>query len=177
MRVSTPGLMALLAISSFCWADDNPRHVDVEAGVSAVKTLPQNWTDEESNRFFLPQASALESAVVPRRGGPFQVPLQKNKVKIGYKARPLNGIWATAPYLHNGSVPNLWELLKPAEDRPKSFHVGSQEFDPVHVGLVNDPKYPLFDTSAAGNANTGHEFGANLSEQDRKDLLEYLKSL
>jgi hypothetical protein len=96
---------------------------------------------------------------------------------IGYKARPLNGIWATAPYLHNGSVPTLVELLKPAEDRAKTFHVGIQEFDPVNVGFKDDPTQPLYDTTVEGNSNKGHEYGVDLSEDDRRDLLEYLKSL
>ncbi len=97
--------------------------------------------------------------------------------KIGYKARPLNGVWATAPYLHNGSVPNLVELLKPASERVKSFHVGSQEYDVENVGFKNDPSYPLFDTKEKGNSNQGHEYGASLSNDERRQLLEYLKSL
>ncbi len=98
---------------------------------------------------------------------------------IGYKARPLNGIWATAPYLHNGSVPNLVELLKPAEKRVKKFRIGSQEFDPINVGFTEDRTKPVFDTTARGisNSNSGHEFGTELSDSERRDLLEYLKSL
>jgi hypothetical protein len=96
---------------------------------------------------------------------------------MGYKARPLNGIWATAPYLHNGSVPNLVELLKPAAERAPTFHVGSREYDPVNVGFKDDPAQPLFDTSVPGNSNKGHSFAAPLSNEERRDLLEYLKSL
>ena len=55
-----------------------------------------------------------------------------------YKARPLNGIWATAPYLHNGSVPNLDALLQPAAKRPLSFSIGVKTFDPVRVGYLTD---------------------------------------
>ena len=54
---------------------------------------------------------------------------------LAYRARPLNGIWATAPYLHNGSVPSLYDLLLPSAQRPRIFYVGSWEFDPVHVGV------------------------------------------
>ncbi len=103
--------------------------------------------------------------------------LNNATVKVGYKARPLNGIWATAPYLHNGSVPNLVELLKPAAQRVKTFHVGSQEFDPVNVGFKDDPNQPLFDTTGDGNSNTGHEYGTDLSPEQRSQLIEYLKSL
>jgi hypothetical protein len=106
-----------------------------------------------------------------------KVSLSNATVKIGYKARPLNGIWATAPYLHNGSVPNLAELLKSPADRVKSFHVGSKEYDPVHVGYEDDPTQPLFDTTADGNSNAGHDYGGKLSSKERQDLLEYLKSL
>lgn len=108
---------------------------------------------------------------------PIEATVNNANAAIGYKARPLNGIWATAPYLHNGSVPNLVELLKPAADRVKTFHVGSQEFDPVNVGFKNDRSQPLFDTTVEGNSNTGHEYGAELSEGQSSDLLEYLKSL
>jgi len=55
-----------------------------------------------------------------------------------YESRMLNGIWATAPYLHNGSVPNLWELLKPAKHRTASFMAGSRVFDPKNVGYDAD---------------------------------------
>jgi hypothetical protein len=96
-----------------------------------------------------------------------------------YKARPLNGIWATAPYLHNGSVPTLWDLLKPAGQRPKVFDIGSRSFDAEKVGLdtTKAPRTFRFDTSAQGNWNNGHEFGTALRDSEKKDLLEFLKTL
>jgi hypothetical protein len=106
-----------------------------------------------------------------------KVRLENAVVRIGYKARPLNGVWATAPYLHNGSIPNLVELLKPAVQRTRMFHVGSHVYDPANVGFKDDPNQPLFDTSLSGNSNAGHEYGTTLSVQERRDLLEYLKSL
>ena len=63
-----------------------------------------------------------------------------DRALLAYKARPLNGIWTGAPYLHNGSVPNLYELLLPAADRSKTFYLGSWEYDPVTVGYVNRPE-------------------------------------
>ena len=106
-----------------------------------------------------------------------------------YKARPLNGIWAVAPFLHNGSVPNLYLLLSPRSERPDTFWTGSKQFDPIKVGY--DPAEisgaTLFDTSKPGNSNTGHEFrdgpigkgviGPLLSPDDRMAIIEYLKSL
>jgi hypothetical protein len=97
----------------------------------------------------------------------------------GYIARPLKGIWATAPYLHNGSVPTLYDLLQPAVKRPLQFKVGAREFDPVKVGYVNDVSLTgwLFDTTIKGNERSGHEFGTSLAEPERLDLVEYLKTL
>ena len=62
-----------------------------------------------------------------------------DRALLAYKARPLNGIWTGAPYLHNGSVPNLYELLLPAAGRSETFYIGSWEYDPVRVGYVNRP--------------------------------------
>jgi hypothetical protein len=97
-----------------------------------------------------------------------------------YRARPLNGIWATAPYLHNGSVPDMMDLLKPPAERPTKFYVGSWEFDPEHLGFDWQTPVPTafqFDTSITGNSNAGHDFGTNLGDPDRRALIEYLKTL
>lgn len=96
-----------------------------------------------------------------------------------YLARPLNGIWATAPYLHNGSVPTLYDLLHP-EQRPAKFAVGNREFDPVKIGYrsntdVTAPNIWIYDTTQPGNSNIGHSFGATLPEDEKAALLEYLK--
>ncbi len=100
-----------------------------------------------------------------------------------YEARVLKGIWAVAPYLHNGSVPTLAELLKPAASRVASFKVGTA-YDIVNVGLaVTQPKfnYTLKTTDCtnrnSGNSRCGHEFGASFSAQEKTALIEYLKSL
>jgi hypothetical protein len=102
--------------------------------------------------------------------------------QIVYKARPLQGIWATAPYLHNGSVVSLYELLLPPAQRRSRFYTGTNMFDPKQVGLDADAAVPgnsfAFDTTLEGNANTGHDYGnATLSDEDRWSLVEYMKSL
>lgn len=100
-----------------------------------------------------------------------------------YKARPLTGIWATPPYLHNGSVPNLWEILLPADKRSKTFHLGTREYDPEKAGYKDMPEFDgkpsfTFDTTLPGNTNVGHEYGVTeLDDAQRKELLEYLKTL
>lgn len=104
-----------------------------------------------------------------------------------YKARPLEGIWATAPYLHNGSVPNLYELLSPQAERTKQFCVGSREFDGMHVGFIAPDKkeaceaagFFWLDTTKEANRNSGHD-GPSLGvrgEEQIRDLVEYLKTL
>jgi hypothetical protein len=96
-----------------------------------------------------------------------------------YSARTIKGAWATAPYLHNGSVPTLDDLLKPAKDRPKTFSIGSHQYDVAKLGLLPNDKGAVFDTTKPGNSNAGHEgekYGTTMSQAERKDLLEYLKS-
>ncbi len=80
--------------------------------------------------------------------------------RLGYKARPLNGIWATAPFLHNGSVPSFYQLLLPVDARDKKFYLGSKLFDPTVVGYNTDrlPGGFELDTQISGNTNVGHEF-------------------
>jgi len=111
----------------------------------------------------------------------------------GYVAVPLDGIWSRAPYLHNGAVPTLADLLRPARDRPVVFYVGADTgYDLDRLGLAYEedrlpdgtragrrasPKQYEFDTRAPGNRNGGHEFGTDLSAEDRQALLEYLKQL
>ena len=97
---------------------------------------------------------------------------------LAYKARPLNGTWASSPYLHNGSVPTLYDLLLPPAERPKTFTVGRWEYDPKKVGYVSDGQVPfVFDTRVKGNSNRGHEYGVTLPDADRWALVEYLKTL
>lgn len=101
-------------------------------------------------------------------------PSHDNRV---YKGRPLNGIWSSAPYLHNGSVPTLYDLLLPPQERPVEFYLGNRDMDVFRVGLKVDSGSFLFDTRLAGNSNSGHEYGIELAHGDRLALLEYLKSL
>lgn len=101
-----------------------------------------------------------------------------------YESRVLEGIWAAPPYLHNGSVASMAELLKPATERKSSFAVGTA-YDPVNLGLADKQPHGKKNIRTltgcsdlnSGNSKCGHEFGTTLPPQDKEKLLEYLKTL
>lgn len=100
----------------------------------------------------------------------------------GYIAPPLTGLWARAPYLHNGSVPSLVAMLQPPEERPKRFYRGVDVYDPENVGFLwrgeVAEKYGfLYRGDQPGNSSEGHSFGTGLPETDKRALIEYLKTL
>ncbi|MFN4258537.1 MAG: hypothetical protein ACK4RK_04520 [Gemmataceae bacterium] len=112
---------------------------------------------------------------------------------VGYQAPPLDGIWATAPYLHNGSVPTVYDVLN-SKSRPtlftRSFRTGQDAYDPVKLGWKvqvldqgPDPRLPaierrkVYDTRLPGRGNTGHTFGDHLTDEERMAVIEYLKTL
>ena len=101
----------------------------------------------------------------------------------GYACQALDGIWARAPYLHNGSVPSLRDLLELPEERPQIFYRGYDVFDPKKVGFVSDVgeadgrSYFQHDTSVPGNSNDGHLYGTNLSAEEKEALVEFMKTL
>ncbi len=110
----------------------------------------------------------------------------RSRENAGYKADTLHGVWASAPYLHNGSVPTLWHMLNP-DQRPAKFVRGNINYDQRKVGFVYDEapapgsydnvRAVEYDTNLRGNGNRGHEFGKDLSNDDKSALLEYLKTL
>ncbi|MDO9330207.1 MAG: di-heme-cytochrome C peroxidase [Pseudomonas sp.] len=135
---------------------------------------------------------AYREAKIPEAERPemdgFGLPIGVRELRA-YKARPLAGVWATAPFLHNGSVPSLYQLLSPQDERATTFFKGTFEYDPRHLGyrteaFTNGFK---FDTRITGNHNSGHEFRAGklgngvigrlLQPQERWALLEYMKVL
>lgn len=150
--------------------------------------------------------------IIGKQIAAFQPPLDKEQILelsgyhlpdevspnlIAYKARPLNGIWATAPYMHNGSMANLYQTLLPDEQREPSFYVGSKNFDPIKVGFESkqDGNHFLFKTVddkgvvIPGNSNKGHSGNAftktrgkdgqwrDFTEDERYQLIEYMKTL
>ncbi len=146
--------------------------------------LLESATPEQKRAVLGPRPNCLNQEALPN--------------KRNYRARPLDGVWATAPYLHNGSVPSLWWMLSPARERPTRFCVGAREFDPVNVGVALPEKkdeackkgefeFVASSDPNSGNSNLGHSFegdgsalpkgvlGRGLSPQERRDLIEYLK--
>jgi len=115
------------------------------------------------------------------------------RASAGYQAPPLDGIWATAPYLHNGSVPTVYPLLN-SKTRPRiftrSYRTEKEAYDPVKLGWKvqplergPDPRLPaserrkVYDTTQPGRSNAGHTFGDDLTEEERLAVIEYLKTL
>jgi hypothetical protein len=100
----------------------------------------------------------------------------------GYQAVLLDGLWLRAPFLHNGSVPTIAALLMPPEARPKKFLRGYDVYDPIKVGFISDGAEAQrvgfeYDTSLPGNSNQGHTYGTQLSLDDKRALIEFLKTL
>ncbi|HSS97995.1 MAG TPA: di-heme-cytochrome C peroxidase [Terriglobales bacterium] len=161
-------------------ADSGPLGKGVISAKEGLKYITQKLIDQSYEDL------KLNSAEVQDWNG-----YRKNELiaPLAYKARPHNGVWATPPYLHNGSVPNLYALLSPVSERPKVFYLGSKQYDPVKLGLNTDPLQGAseFRTESPGNSNAGHEFndgpkghgviGRKLSDEERMEIIEYLKTL
>ena len=163
--------------------------------------LARAETLQLGKRAFGVPASGSDALVSRAPIDPKQARLQEclgtQNALLAYKGRPLNGIWATAPFLHNGSVANLYDLLLLPELRPTSFKVGTREFDPQRVGFVTEHSAPEFHTlrsqeenafqfkvltdagaPIAGNSNLGHDYGnGQLTEEERWALVEYMKAV
>jgi hypothetical protein len=134
------------------------------------------------------ESPAVAAALPDQRTARHDLCMNAHSPLLGYKARPLDGIWATGPFLHNGSVPNLYELLLPPAWRSRSFPIGTREFDPRRVGYSiardapgNSQTFRVVDEQGRvipGNGNEGHDYNnAGFSDRDRWDLIEYMKQL
>jgi mono/diheme cytochrome c family protein len=133
------------------------------------------------------RAAGITPAERPRLDG-YGLPIGVRELRA-YKARPLAGVWATPPFLHNGSVPTIYQLLSPQYERSRTFYKGTFDYNPRHLGYRTEAfkNAFLFDTRITGNHNSGHEFragkrgngviGRGLEPEERWALLEYLKVL
>jgi mono/diheme cytochrome c family protein len=142
--------------------------------LDGVDTDPERiWTWNKDNAI---AANKVVRGFGIERKGLVEAPLD------GYNAPFLDGLWLRAPYLHNGSVPTVRDLLTAPENRPKVFWRGYTLYDPVNLGFVSQSEEAKitgtkFDTTERAAGNQGHAFGTNLSPADKDALIEYLKTL
>ena len=164
------------------------------AALDLITKIKQRAYEDE--KFDARKIAAFEQRQI--RSGPqwdptFRAPLLDSekwpdtKGRKVYRAKTLVGIWATAPYLHNGSVPTIYDLLTPAARRPVTFPTGQREYDPIKLGIQTDPSRFAFrkgldpflmDTRLPGNWNSGHEwsFYPSLTDDMRYAIIEFLKT-
>jgi cytochrome c553 len=142
-----------------------------EGGAKLNQVIPIAWVKTDRSRM-----DAINEDVLQAFRDQFRDTLdyQHFRKTNGYVAAPLDGIWARAPYLHNGSVPTLDALLRTV--RPVVFGRGSPRYDQARVGFASD-RGRLYDTRLPGNSNQGHLWGTDLPEAERRALLEFLKTL
>jgi len=142
--------------------------------------IPQEEVGTDRHRLDMWTQEAADTYNQFAEGYPFDFDnLRKTN---GYVSVSLDGLWLRAPYLHNGSVPSLEDLLEKPENRPKIFYRGYDVYDQKKVGFVSGGEEAervgfKYDTSVEGNSNQGHIYGTDLSSENKKALIEYLKSL
>jgi hypothetical protein len=162
-----------------CHADDRFRDgVITGSRVGQVESLAVIGTDPYRLNSYTPAFASNQYSLYPESPYRFSHFRKTN----GYANHPLDGIWLRAPYLHNGSVPTMRDLLEPPESRPKAFYRGYDVYDQARLGFVSDVAaadgqvFTRYDTSVPGNANTGHVYGTTLSDDDKRAIVEYLKT-
>jgi hypothetical protein len=144
------------------------------------KVIPIAEIGTDTNRMATwSQAAADQANAAVKKLGIIRPNLIQNN---GYASAPLDGLWMRAPYLHNGSVPTLRDLLEPVEKRPTIFYRGYDVYDPTNVGFIGSGPAAeragwRLDVTIRGNGNQGHVYGTDLTEAEKQALLEYLKTL
>jgi mono/diheme cytochrome c family protein len=161
----------------------DPKSVSAVVGLNIMSTAI-------TNRFFEQYPPTSRDQLFKYMGyGIFDYPRIDPQRLQNYKSRPLHGIWATPPYLHNGSVRTVYQMLSPRSERETWFWSGTKEYDPQDLGYLGQPLPGTvkFDTADIGNDNTGHEFragcqsngviGPYLEPAERRQIIEYLKAM
>jgi hypothetical protein len=157
-----------------CHAMDGAR-----VGTVVAITDPMLRTDPHRFNSFTPELSEAMNTI----GIGYSWRFGHFRKTDGYANSPLDGIWLRGPYLHNGSVPTLRDLLKPPEQRPETFYRGNDVYNWPNIGFDSTTRseggkeYFLYDTRKPGNGNGGHMYGTELPPKDKDDLLEFLKTL
>jgi hypothetical protein len=145
--------------------------------VGQVTPLAEIGTDPERERSFTKALADKQNTL----GTGYVWKLSHFRKTGGYANAPLDGVWLRSPYLHNGSVPTLRALLFP-EERPRQFYRAYDVFDYENVGYVSSGVEAeklgwKYDTTVRGNSNAGHLYGADMTPEEKTDLLEYLKTI
>jgi mono/diheme cytochrome c family protein len=146
--------------------------------VGDVQAIDQIGTDR--HRFDAQTEELVKQVNTIGKGTPAAI--THFRKSTGYLNMPLDGIWARAPYLHNGSVPTLTDLLEPPQNRPTIFYRAYNVYDPAKVGFVSSgPEAEKngfkYDTSVPGNGSGGHLYGTELTPEEKTMIIEYLKTL
>jgi len=163
-----------------CHADHRFRDGVVPEGsrVGKVEDIATIGTDAYRLNSYTEMFAANQYMLFPDS----QYRFKRFRKTYGYANHPLDGIWARAPYLHNGSVPTLRDLLEPADRRPAMFYRGYDVFDQQKVGFVsnvpseNGRDFLRYDTSVPGNGNAGHNYGTMLTDGEKTAVVEYMKT-
>jgi hypothetical protein len=146
--------------------------------IGLVEPIDRVGTDRHRLDSYTPAFAANQYSLFP--DSPYR--FDRFRKTNGYANQPLDGIWLRAPYLHNGSVPTLRALLDPPGRRPAVFYRGYDVYDQVGVGFVSDVpaepgrRYFRYDTSVPGNSNSGHDYGTALPDDEKRAIVEYMKT-
>lgn len=144
----------------------NGDHFGKITSIKEIKTDSNRWKSADTN--------LISKFLTIGNGYPWE--FKHYRLSKGYANQPLDGIWARSPYLHNGSIPTLNDLLLESNKRPPVFYTGGEKFDTINVGIESYKGF-RFDTNIEGNNNKGHTYGTTLSKNEKAALLEYLKTL
>jgi hypothetical protein len=150
------------------------------AGKYVGQVVPVEEVGTDRHRLDSYTYELLENQNMLYAGYPWR--FQKFRKTNGYANMPLDGLWLRAPYLHNGSVPTLRDLLTPPSARPTSFYRGNDVIDRENLGFISTlpesegRRFFRFDTSLPGNSAAGHVYGVNLKPAEKNALIEYLKT-
>jgi hypothetical protein len=179
----TPEELVSLCIAPEVASTIDPSSVSAVVGLNIMSTAI-------TNRYFEQYPPASREQLFKYMGyGIFDYPRTDPERLKNYKSRPLHGIWATPPFLHNGSVRTVYQMISPREERESWFWSGTKEYDPVDLGYrsLAVPGAVKYDTRVTGNDNTGHEFragcqsngviGPYLKPEQRKQIIEYVKAM
>ncbi len=177
----TPDELRRLCVAEDIASSIDPKQVSAVVGLNILSTAI-------THRYFELNPPASKEELLKYMGyGIFDYPRTDPDRLRNYKSRPLHGIWATPPFMHNGSVRTIYQMISPREERDATWWSGTREYDPADLGFRNlqVPGAVQFDTSVTGNDNTGHEFragcqangviGPYLEPAQRRQILEYLK--